>query len=365
MVSSRLNRGSSPLGSTLTRLLSTSELSVSITGPWMASPQMAATAGRPKLPANTASRVNRACSSADSRPKLQSSVFRRVRWRSGRSRGPAVSRLIRSPSRASSARGDSSLIRAAASSMASGRPSSRRQISATSWAFSLVSSKPGASARARAANKRTEAACAGSREPRGGTGSAGTTNSYSPLSRSTVRLATRTTSPGAAASSSATTGAPSMTCSKLSRTSKSRLVRRYDITSPASRSPEVFSPSPAAIAAGTRSAVRTGARSTNRTPSANWGASRPAAATARRVFPTPPGPVRVIRRTPWPITRSSTLAASDSRSTSGVAGTGRAPASTASGARPGGRVTSKRSLNSSARSFSIRRCSSAGSEKSW
>ena len=54
-------------------------------------------------------------------------------------------------------RGGSSRIRAAASSMASGRPSSRRQISATAWVLRRVSSKPGASARARAANRRTEA----------------------------------------------------------------------------------------------------------------------------------------------------------------------------------------------------------------
>ena len=43
--------------------------------------------------------------------------------------------------------------------LASGRPSSRRQISATAPAFPLVSSNPGATARARSTNSRTEAYC--------------------------------------------------------------------------------------------------------------------------------------------------------------------------------------------------------------
>ena len=49
------------------------------------------------------------------------------------------------------------------------------------------------------------------------------------------------------------------------------------------------------------------------------------------LFPTPPGPVSVTSRTPSPSTRSSTAAASRSRPTNGVAGTGRAPASSAPG----------------------------------
>ena len=97
---------------------------------------------RPRRPAGRRSRRTRPAGRtaparrADSRPKLQSSVFLRVRCRSGRSSGPAVSTPIRSSSRASSACGGSSLIRAAASSMASGRPSSLRQISATACGVS-------------------------------------------------------------------------------------------------------------------------------------------------------------------------------------------------------------------------------------
>jgi hypothetical protein len=83
-------------------------------------------------------------------------VFLKVRWRSGRSRAPPVSRLNLSSIRASSACGGSSRTLAAASSMASGSPSSRRQISATASALSLASLKLGAAAWARSTNKPTE-----------------------------------------------------------------------------------------------------------------------------------------------------------------------------------------------------------------
>ena len=55
------------------------------------------------------------------------------------------------------AAGVSSRIRAAASSMASGNPSSRAQISATAGAFSLVTQKPGLIAAARSMKRATAA----------------------------------------------------------------------------------------------------------------------------------------------------------------------------------------------------------------
>ena len=58
-------------------------------------------------------------------------VARSVRWRSGPVRRPPVSRLRRWPSRSRRSAGVSVLARAAASSMASGMPSRRRQISST------------------------------------------------------------------------------------------------------------------------------------------------------------------------------------------------------------------------------------------
>ena len=78
-----------------------------------------------------------------SRSWLQSMAPRSVRWRSGRSRPPADSRPSRSPRRWAIAAGDRSRIRAAASSIASGRPSSRRTISATCVPFSAVSAEVG------------------------------------------------------------------------------------------------------------------------------------------------------------------------------------------------------------------------------
>ena len=109
-----------------------------------------------------------------------------------------------------------------------------------------------------------------------------------------------------------------MTCSKLSSASSSRRGRRYDSRSVISWPAEVFRPSPAAIAGATRSAAETEASSRNRAPSAKPGPSRRAASTMSRLFPTPPGPVRVTSRTPSPTTRSSTAAISCSRPSSGV-----------------------------------------------
>ncbi len=252
--------------------------------------------------------------------------------------------------------------------MASGSPSSRRQISATAPAFPLVSSKPADAACARSTNKRTDAhrctSAVSPPAPIGGTGSGGTGNSCSPLSRNTIRLVTSATTPGAAPSSSATTGAAPITCSKLSSTSTSRRARRYDFRSVISPPPEVLSPSAAAIAAITSSAARTEPSSTNRTPSSKPAPTRCATSTASLLFPTPPGPVRVTRRTPSARTRSPTAATSSSRPTSGVAGTGTAPASDApSPALSRAGALSNRSLSSTARSFSTRRCSSAAAEK--
>src|SRR6202042_2160087 len=81
---------------------------------------------------------------------------------------------------------------------------------------------------------------------------------------------------------------------------------------------------------GTSSASPTGASGTNQTPSGIWSASRAAASMARRVFPVPPGPVRMTSR-PSPsnlLTRFS----SSSRPTKLVSWAGRVSA----GAGPAG-----------------------------
>src|SRR5713101_1583870 len=77
-------------------------------------------------------------------------AFLSVCWRAGRSRAPPVSERTRPSRRARSAAGGSSLMRAAASSSAMGRPSSRAQISATAPAFSAVTVKSARAAAARA-----------------------------------------------------------------------------------------------------------------------------------------------------------------------------------------------------------------------
>ena len=114
----------------------------------------------------------------------------------------------------------SAFTRAAASSIASGRPSSRRQISATAAALSAVNAKAGDTAWARSANSRTEsrsASCSGEISAvEFGKGNGAIGYSRSPPTLSGSRLVTRTVNPGAPFSSSATDGAASTTCSKLS-----------------------------------------------------------------------------------------------------------------------------------------------------
>jgi hypothetical protein len=69
----------------------------------------------------------------------------------------------RSDSRSRICSGDIARIRAAASSIANGKPSSREQIWAMVAVFSMVSSKPGTAAAARSANSAT----ASSPDPKG------------------------------------------------------------------------------------------------------------------------------------------------------------------------------------------------------
>ena len=55
-------------------------------------------------------------------------------------------------------------------------------------------------------------------------------------------------------------------------------------------------PIAASTACGTSSASPTGASGTNQTPSGIWSVTRAAASIASRVFPVPPGPVRMTSR---------------------------------------------------------------------
>jgi hypothetical protein len=75
-------------------------------------------------------------------------ALRMVRCRAGRSRPPPVNSGSRCCNRARSAGGGRILTRAAANSIASGKPSRCRQMAATASAVSAVSAKSGCTARA-------------------------------------------------------------------------------------------------------------------------------------------------------------------------------------------------------------------------
>ena len=81
-------------------------------------------------PEKTERRRNSFPSASFKRPWLQSIVSASVCCRSGRSRAPPVSNCKRLSNRSNMARGESIFVRAAASSIARGSPSRRRQ---TSW----------------------------------------------------------------------------------------------------------------------------------------------------------------------------------------------------------------------------------------
>ena len=115
----------------------------------------ASAASSAKEPAKTESRGRTARSGSVSRSKLQSIAARSVRCLGSAVRLPPVSRRNRSSRRAAIWAGGRERTRAAASSTASGIPSSRRQICATAAPFAVVSSNAGATARARSTNRRT------------------------------------------------------------------------------------------------------------------------------------------------------------------------------------------------------------------
>src|SRR5437763_6376740 len=129
-------------------------------------------------------------------------VSRKVRWRAWTSCLAPVRTDKRCSSRMSKVGSGNSRVRAAASSSASGSPSSRRQISTTVRALSSLNWNCGLTACARCTNSATEATCAsascGGKCSLSGSASGGTANSYSPSTRSTARLVTSSLSCGQA-----------------------------------------------------------------------------------------------------------------------------------------------------------------------
>ena len=140
------------------------------------------------------------------------------------------------------------------------------------------------------------------------------------------------------------------TCSKLSSTRSRCRVPRGAASRPrpaAGRPPPARrGPARSPRRRGRGRGSRRGGRRRRRRRSPRRGAS--ATRRARRVLPTPPGPVRVRRRTPSSPSRAQTAAASRSRPISGVSGTGRLGAGVGGGVAIGcpdparGRTADKR-----------------------
>ena len=122
-------------------------------------------------------------------------------------------------------------IRAAASSIPRGRPSSRRHTATASGTSASARVKPGTTAAARSTKRRTASLSAARRaasSPAAGSAMGGTGTRTSPRTRSASREVTTTVSPGQCSTRWASCAAAAVTCSKLSSTSTAR------------RSPEVL-----------------------------------------------------------------------------------------------------------------------------
>ena len=189
--------------------------------------------------------------------------------------------------------------RAAASSIASGSPSSRLQISATAAAF-LGEAKSGAACArvrrtgARPRSWRAARAAAGAGRP--GSASGGTGNSRSPARRSGARLVTSRCSrgsPPAARHRGAAAGTRARSCRAAAACALSGALI-------ATRSVE--GRLPISGRRGPRRPRRRPGRdrelasATNKTPSAKSSTSPAATSIAKRVLPMPPGPSKVTRR---------------------------------------------------------------------
>lgn len=244
-----------------------------------ASAAIGSAASAVKPPTNTPRRSQRARSCSPSRSTLQAMAARMVCNRAGASRGPPVSSSSLCSSRAAGASGERTLFRAAASSIARGRPSSRLQMPMTAFTLRSVSWNVGWTARARSTNSFTALDCAASSTGRWSfdvvTARDSTGTMCSPDSERRTRLVATTVRDGHACSRALISERSSRRCSRLSR------IRTSDRDRSALRS---------ICTAGSAPVV-----SMPRT-----------CATARRVFPIPPGQVSEMSRTFGPRTSETT-----------------------------------------------------------
>ena len=186
--------------------------------------------------------------------------------------------------------GDITRERAAASSMASGRRSSKATRDSTCGRSPADSVKPGFADRARAANRSTAS----------GTDSGGRGRDCSPGSPSTSRLVTTKHASLARSSHRPTvSSACRATCSKLSSSSRQRPRPAMAWPSCTMGSPPLSGTSRAvATDEAMPSTLRASDRSQNQTPPGNAPSRSRPARSARRVLPVPPMP-RTETRGPW------------------------------------------------------------------
>ena len=225
-------------------------------------------------------------------------VPRRVCCRDGRPASPAARPRL-SPSRASSAPAASSLTLEAASSIASGSPSSRPQMAAMSAALPAVKAKPGRTMAACWTNSRAapHAATSAMHASRG-TSSGGTGSSCSPCRCSGRRDVASTTRPGAAASSPAATPAAPVQLLQVIQHQQRPAIPQIPGHRVGGGPVTGRHPGRRRSAFHITSASRTAASATKNTPCGKASSSDAAAASASRVLPTPPVPVSVTSRTP-------------------------------------------------------------------
>ncbi len=218
-----------------------------------------------------------------------------VCWRASAVRSAPASTRKRSSSCSARVFTDKRLIRAAASSIARGMPSRRRQISPTTGSFSAVGVNEWSTARARSIKSATASSIR----------SDGKRKMRSPLTLSGSRLVARTRSRGQPAkSTAAAAAAPSMTCSQLSSTSARFLLRRCAISTCSNERPVSSCTFKAeAIAAITAPELSRDANPTKRAPKMPLPRKSPATRSAVCVLPTPPLPTSVTNR----FSRSSAL----------------------------------------------------------
>ena len=232
-----------------------------------------------------------------------------------------------------------SFARAAASSIASGRPSSSRQTLATASAFVSSSVKSGSTACARFTNNITDAAAstAGSGAWLGGTGSTSTGTWRSTAIRAGTRLVSRNVTLGHASTRRVMAMSNPCTCSTLSSTTNTRFVSSAPASaSTTSRSAGTRTWSARATASSAEVPSRASANATNAAPSGCEALprSRRAASIAKRVFPTPPVPTRVTTRTSGSSRTFTRRAKSSSRPSMGLVTVGSGGSSITGSSRP-------------------------------